>query len=449
VNALELAGAVRKRLMTARKVAETTLSRIAATDARLAAFTAVFPERAMTRAAHLDAEIAAGRDPGPLAGVPFAAKNLFDVAGIVTRAGAKVTAGHHPAARDADAVAALEARGAILVGVTNMDEFAYGFVTENAHDGTTRNPHDLERIAGGSSGGSAAAVAADLVPLALASDTNGSIRVPAALCGIFGIRPTFGRLSRRGAFPFASSLDTVGPFARTATDLCAAYAALDASFSPYTGELAGLRFARLGGYFDTGLTREARRAVEHVCAALGAVDDGTLDEAARARQAAFIITGAEGGELHAARLRTNADEFDPATRDRLAAGALLPAAWYIRAQRFRSWFREHLAECFTHIDVLVAPATPFSATLVGQRSLVVDGLDIEIRPNLGVFTQPLSLAGVPVATVPVIAPDTLPLGVQLIGRAGSENVLLALAMELERRGVVGAGAPSALLATAR
>ncbi len=449
MNALELAGAVRKRLMTARKVVEATLSRIAATDARLAAFTAVFPERAMTRAAHLDAEIAAGRDPGPLAGVPFAAKNLFDVAGIVTRAGAKVTAGHHPAARDADAVAALEARGAILVGVTNMDEFAYGFVTENAHDGTTRNPHDLERIAGGSSGGSAAAVAADLVPLALASDTNGSIRVPAALCGIFGIRPTFGRLSRRGAFPFASSLDTVGPFARTATDLCAAYAALDASFSPYTGELAGLRFARLGGYFDTGLTREARRAVEHVCAALGAVDDGTLDEAARARQAAFIITGAEGGELHAARLRTNADEFDPATRDRLAAGALLPAAWYIRAQRFRSWFREHLAECFTHIDVLVAPATPFSATLVGQRSLVVDGLDIEIRPNLGVFTQPLSLAGVPVATVPVIAPDTLPLGVQLIGRAGSENVLLALAMELERRGVVGAGAPSALLATAR
>jgi AtzE family amidohydrolase len=448
VTATDLARAVRARSMTARTAVETTLRRIAHGDARLAAFTAVFPERALSRAARIDADVAAGRDPGPLAGVPFAAKNLFDVAGIVTRAGAKVTAHHHPAARDADAVAALEARGAILVGVTNMDEFAYGFVTENAHDGTTRNPHDLERIAGGSSGGSAAAVAADWVPLALASDTNGSIRVPASFCGIFGIRPTFGRLSRRGAFPFASSLDTVGPLARTAADLSAAYAALDPRFVPYAGELAGLRFARLGGYFDTGLTRDARRAVDHVCAALGTIDDVTLDEAERAREAAFIITSAEGGELHAARLRTNADDFDPAVRDRLAAGALLPAAWYIRAQRFRSWFHEHIAETFARVDVLVAPATPFAATLAGQKTLVLDGSEIEIRPNVGVFTQPLTLAGLPIVTVPVIAPSTLPLGVQLIGRPGSENILLGLAQELERRGVVGAQAPPVLVQAA-
>ncbi len=440
MTAIELARSVRRGLMTARTLVDTTLARIAEADGRLAAFTALFPERARSRAARIDAEIARGGDPGPLAGVPFAAKNLFDVAGIVTRAGAKVTAHHHPAARDADSVAALEAHGAILVGVTNMDEFAYGFVTENVHDGTTRNPHDLDRIAGGSSGGSAAAVAADLVPLALASDTNGSIRVPAALCGIFGIRPTFGRLSRRGAFPFANSLDTVGPFARTAADLTAVYAALDPGFAPYTGELAGLRFARLGGYFDTGLTSEARRAVDHVCGALGTVDDVTLDEAARARQAAFIITSAESGELHTARLRTLADDFDPATRDRLAAGALLPAAWYIRAQRFRSWFHEDIAETFARADVLVAPATPFAATLAGQRTLMLDGTEIEIRPNLGVFTQPLTLAGVPIVTVPVFLGTALPLGVQLIGRAGGEAMLLGLAAELERRGVVGAQA---------
>jgi AtzE family amidohydrolase len=446
VTAAAIARSVRARETSASAVVDETLVRIADHDRRLLAFTATFGERARARAARIDAEIAAGRDPGPLAGVPFAAKNLFDVAGVVTRAGAKVTAYNAPAARDADAIAALEAQGAILIGATNMDEFAYGFVTENAHDGTTRNPHDLERIAGGSSGGSAAAVGADLVPLALASDTNGSIRVPAALCGIFGIRPTLGRLAHRGAFPFAASLDTIGPFAADAGDLSAAYAALDPHFTPYGGDVSALRVGQLDGYFATGLTREARDAVAHVCGAFGALDDITLPEAARAREAAFIITAAEGGELHAARLRTHAADFDPATRDRLAAGALLPAAWYIRAQRFRSWFHQRIGETFAHVDVLVAAATPFSATLAGQKTLLLDGAEVEIRPNLGVFTQPLSLAGIPVVTVPVITPGALPLGVQLIGRANSENMLLALAAELERRGVVGAMPARALAA---
>jgi AtzE family amidohydrolase len=449
VTAAEIAYSVRERSTTASAVVEHALAIIADIDRRLLAFTATFAERARVRAALIDAEIAAGRDPGPLAGVPFAAKNLFDVAGVVTRAGAKVTAHNPPAGRDADAVAALEAQGAILVGATNMDEFAYGFVTENAHDGTTRNPHDLDRIAGGSSGGSAAAVAAGLVPLALATDTNGSIRVPAALCGILGIRPTLGRLSHRGAFPFAASLDTIGPFAQTAVDLTAAFAALDPHFTPYIGDVSALRIGRLDGYFASGLTGEAYDAATHVCNAFGTLDDVTLPEAARAREAAFVITAAEGGELHAARLRSHADDFDPATRDRLAAGALLPAAWYIRAQRFRSWFYEQVAETFERVDVLVAAATPFSATLAGQRTRLLDGAEVEIRPNFGVFTQPLSLAGIPVVTVPVVGPGPLPLGVQLIGRANSENMLLALAAELERRGVTGAQPARALVSAAR
>jgi AtzE family amidohydrolase len=445
MTAAQVAGAVRGRSATATAVVENALARIAAIDGRLLAFTAVFADRALQRAALIDAAVASGVDPGPLAGVPFAAKNLFDVAGVVTRAGAKVTARYPPAVRDADAIVVLEAQGAILVGATNMDEFAYGFVTENAHDGTTRNPHDLERIAGGSSGGSAAAVAAGLVPLALASDTNGSIRLPAALCGIFGIRPTMGRLSRRGAFPFAASLDVVGPLAGTADDLTAAYAALDPHFVPFTGDVNGLRIGRLGGYFSCGLTSEAREAVAHVCAALGRVPEVTLSEAARARKAAFVITAAEGGELHAERLRTHADEFDPATRDRLIAGALVPAAWYIRAQRFRSAFHDRISAAFEDVDVLVAPVTPFAATLAGQKTLILDDVQIDIRPNFGVFTQPLSLAGIPIVTVPVVADGALPLGVQLVGRAGTESMLLALAAHLERRGVVGARPAPALL----
>jgi AtzE family amidohydrolase len=445
MTGLEIARAVRDRTRSARNVVQAALARIAEVDGSLLAFTAIFAERALARAAWIDAQIAADRDPGPLAGVPFAAKNLFDVAGVVTRAGAKATRNDPPATRDADLVAALEASGAILVGVTNMDEFAYGFVTENAHDGTTRNPHALDRIAGGSSGGSAAAVGADLGPLALGSDTNGSIRVPAALCGIFGIRPTLGTLSRRGAFPFCNSLDSVGPFARTATDLTAAYAALDTRFAPYAGNLRSLRIARLGGYFATGSTPEAQQAVERVCAALETTDEVTLAEAARAREAAFLITSAEAGELHADRLRTNAADFDPATRDRLTAGSLIPAAWYVRAQRFRSWFHGHINETFTRVDVLVAPATPYAATPVGQKTRMVESVEVEIRQHLGIFTQVLTLAGIPVVAVPVSEPGSLPLGVQLIGRAGSENVLLALAEDLERRGAVGAQAAPPLV----
>jgi 1-carboxybiuret hydrolase len=439
MTAAEIARAVGGRSASAQSIVAESLERIAAADSRLNAFTAVFNERALARAAAIDFAIAAGRDPGPLAGVPFAAKNLFDIAGVVTRAGAKVTLEDAPAAADAHAVVALERHGAVLVGATNMDEFAYGFVTENAHDGPTHNPHDATRIAGGSSGGSAAAVGAELVPLALASDTNGSIRVPAALCGIFGIRPTYGSLSTHGAYPFVNSLDTIGPFARTATDLTAAYAALSPAFESHAAP-AGLRCARLGGYFDEGMLPEARSAVDVVCSALGVNDAVELTHARQAREAAFLITAAEAGELHAARLRRRAAEYDPATRDRLIAGALMPAGWYVRAQRFRSFFRTQLAAAFATHDVLIAAATPYAATTIGQRTIVIDGVETEIRPNVGVFTQPITLGGVPVVAVPVIAPGMLPCGVQLIGRPGSECALLALAEELERIGAAGAGA---------
>jgi len=439
MTAAAIAADVRAKRRSARDVTVEALARIRARNAELNAFTGVFERRALERAEKIDALVAQDRDPGPLAGVPFAAKNLFDVAGFVTRAGAKVTAGDPPAARDADAVAAWEGSGAVLVGVTNMDEFAYGFVTENAHDGPTRNPHDAERIAGGSSGGSAAAVGAELVPLALASDTNGSIRVPAALCGIFGIRPTYGRLSRRGAYPFVESLDTIGPLARTAADLRLSYASLDPHFRPPAVPFTP-RCARLGGYFDSGLLPEARRAVDTVCTALGATTVIELAHAREAREAAFLITAAEGGALHLDRLRSRAGEYDPATRDRLIAGALTPSAWYLRAQRFAAVFRAEMARTFATHDVLIAPVTPYPATLIGQKTIEIDGLSTEIRPNLGIFTQPITLAGCPVVSVPVVVRGALPLGVQLIGPAGSESLLLAVAEQLEAHGAVGAGA---------
>src|SRR3954469_13726520 len=213
--ASEIAHAVSARTMSAAAAVDAALARIAKHDAVLNSFTNVVADRARARARAIDAAIAAGKNPGPLAGVPFAVKNLFDVKGLPTRAGSKINRDLAPSPRDAALVERLEAAGAVLVGALNMGEYAYDFTGENVHDGPSRNPHDTTRMTGGSSGGSGAAVGGGLVPLALGSDTNGSIRVPSSFCGIFGLKPTYGRLSRARSFPFVASLDHLGPFARS------------------------------------------------------------------------------------------------------------------------------------------------------------------------------------------------------------------------------------------
>src|SRR5437867_1061792 len=334
MTAHTIAAAVRSRRLSAHEITAAALDRIAWRDRKLNCFTLVRRDAALAEAVALDARIAGGEDPGPLAGVPFAAKNLFDVTGVTTVAGARIEAERAPATRDAAAVAALRRAGAILVGATNMDEYAYGFSTENTHYGATRNPHDPARVAGGSSGGSAAAVAAGLVPLALGTDTNGSIRVPAALCGIFGLKPTFGRLSRAGVFPLASSLDHVGPFARSVADLALAFDALqgpdatdpvctDRPAEPCGPELhrgvAGLRLAVAGGHFAALATEGSLDAVSRVAAALGVTTQATLPEAHRPR--AEHDDGGRGRGIHAVAPR----RLHPAAVVHRPAGDLGPA----------------------------------------------------------------------------------------------------------------------------
>src|SRR5216683_1339586 len=224
--ASEIAKAVSGRKMSALEVIEAALARIAKHDSVLNSFTDVTANRARAKAKAIDAAIAAGKNVGPLAGVPFAVKNLFDVQGLSTRAGSKINRDLAPAKHDATLIERMEAAGAVLVGALNMGEYAYDFTGENVHDGPSRNPHDLTRMTGGSSGGSGGAVGGGLVPLALGSDTNGSIRVPSSFCGIFGLKPTYGRLSRARTFPFVFSLDHLGPFARNVGDLALAYDAM-------------------------------------------------------------------------------------------------------------------------------------------------------------------------------------------------------------------------------
>jgi AtzE family amidohydrolase len=453
-SANEIAAAIGDGTVSARDVVTASLDRIERNRV-LNAFTSVLAQRALARADAVDMARRNGDTLGPLAGVPFGVKNLFDVAGIPTLAGSKINRAHPPAAHDATLISRLEAAGAILVGALNMGEYAYDFTGENIHDGPSRNPHDTSRMTGGSSGGSGGAVAGGLVPLALGSDTNGSIRVPASLCGIFGLKPTYGRLSRARTFPFVASLDHLGPLARTTKDLALAYDAMqgydpldpvciDQPVQPTAGlldrGLDGLRIAKAGGYFRTGAFPEALAALDHVAAALGASAEIELPEARRARGAAYVITATEGAALHLDRLRRQASDFDPAVRDRLIAGALVPASLVIQAQKFRRWYRERVLELFAGVDAILAPATPCTAPALGQQTFVLDGVELPVRANLGIYTQPISFIGLPVVAVPVPL-KPMPIGVQIIAAPGREDVALRIAHALESKGVVSAPRP--------
>jgi aspartyl-tRNA(Asn)/glutamyl-tRNA(Gln) amidotransferase subunit A len=456
-GAVEIAVAVGAGHVRATDVVAACLDNIARLNPVLNAFTTVTAERARAKAAALDAAIAAGTKPGPLAGVPFAVKNLIDVAGLPTLAGSKINRDHPPASADAPLVARLEAAGAILVGALNMGEYAYDFTGENVHEGPSRNPFDTARMSGGSSGGSGSAVGGQLVPLALGSDTNGSIRVPASFCGAFGLKPTYGRLTRAGSFPFVSSLDHLGPLARSAADLAAAYDAMqgydpadpvcvDRPVEPVSGGLdagiGGLRIASAGGYFRTGASAEALAALDGIAAALGVSETVTIPDVQRARSAAYIITTVEGAALHLERLRTRPDDFDADVRDRLIAGALVPSTAVVQAQKFRRWYREEVLRLFQHVDAILAPATPCVAPLIGQKTFVLDGKEMPVRPNIGIYTQPISFIGLPVVAVPVPTALGLPIGVQIITAPWREDLALRIARALEVSGAARSPMPN-------
>ena len=371
------------------------------------------------------------------AGVPFAVKNLFDVAGLATLAGSKINREHAPAKADATLIARMEAAGAVLVGALNMGEYAYDFTGENVHDGPSRNPHDTGRMTGGSSGGSGGAVAGGLVPISLGSDTNGSIRVPSSLCGLFGLKPTYGRLSRARTFPFVASLDHLGPLARSTRDLTLAYDAMQgydaddpvcakrpvepASPSLEQG-ISGLRIVVAGGYFQRGAFPEALQAVDRIAKALGATRIVELPEAARARAAAYVITATEGaapasGAAAHSRRRFRSGRARPADRRRDAAGvaggegAEVPPL--VPRRRWRS--------CSTASMSFWRPPRPAARRDSGRRRMVLDGAEMPLRPNIGIYTQPISFIGLPVVAVPVAAASRCRSGCRSSPRRGART----------------------------
>jgi len=282
--------------------------------------------------------------------------------------------------------------------------------------------------------------------------------VPSSFCGIFGLKPTYGRLSRARSFPFVASFDHLGPFARNVGDLALAYDAMqgpdadDAACTtrpvePVASLLAqgidGLRIAIAGGYFQKNVFPEAVEAVSRVAKALDATTTIEIPEAARARAAAYVISTTEGASLHLDRLRKRPNDFDPAVRDRLIAGAMVPAPLVDRAQKFRRWYRAKVLELFRSVDVIIAPATPCTAPKLGQVNFVLDGVELPVRANIGIHTQPISFIGLPVVAVPIpLVP--MPIGVQIIAAPWREDIALRVAHALERAGVATAPLPRGL-----
>ena len=441
-SALEIAAHIRSGDVLCRDVIQATLDTITAEDNAYTSFVSLDPQRALCAAESIDAARREGRPLGPLAGVPYAVKDLFDVKGEVTRAGAALREMASPAKRDALLVRRLNEAGAINLGRLNMDAFAYGFATVNARYGTTRNPYDVSRLAGGSSGGSAAAVAAGFVPLSLGSDTNGSVRVPASLCGLYGLRPSFGRLPMSGVFPFVDVLDTAGPFARSVADLETAYWILSKRRAPE--RLKGrLKVARLDGWFRPQGELDSSAGVDAIGAYFGKAPRLTLRHAEAARSAAFLLTSKAGGLLHLEELQRDPMGYDPAVRDRLVAGCALSDAWVNDAKSILVLANAEIDAALTRYDILIAPATPCIAPKISEDLIEIGGQKVSARANLGLYTQPLSPAGVPILTVPLKRPGQLPLGVQLIARKGGEPHLFKMARDLEAGGLIGYSPPSA------
>jgi aspartyl-tRNA(Asn)/glutamyl-tRNA(Gln) amidotransferase subunit A len=441
----ELGRRIARRELSPVEVTRALLERIERLDARLNAFLTVSADRALTEATAAEREIAAGQSRGPLHGVPMALKDLFDTAGLATTAGSRILAGNLPA-RDAAATERLRAAGLVLLGKTSLHEFAYGTTSDNPHYGPCRNPWDLERSPGGSSGGNGAGLAAGLFPLSLGTDTGGSIRIPAGACGVVGLKPTLGRVSRRGVFPLSWSLDTVGPMARTVED---AALLLNVIAGPDPGdEWCSTRpaedFARELERGARGLTLGVPRAwfFDGVGPAVGAAVraalevleragarriEVTLPDMAQAHTAAHAILASEASALHEPWLRARPGDYGGDVRRALELGHLIPAVDYVNARRMQAQVRAGFRAALAEADVLIVPTLPGAPPRVGEP------MSREPAVAWNRFMTPGNLTGFPALSLPCGFDEArLPVGLQIIGRPFEEVTVLRAGRAFER-----------------
>lgn len=464
----QLQRALRERKISAEEAARGCLDRIRSGDAEIKAFLSVRADAALAEARETDRRFAAGETMAPLAGVPVALKDNMLLEGEVVTAGSRVLE-HYEAAYDSFVVGKLKEAGAVILGKTNLDEFAMGSSTENSSYQVTRNPKDTERVAGGSSGGSAAAVAADFAVAALGSDTGGSIRQPAALCGVVGMKPTYGRVSRSGLIAMASSLDQIGTFTKTVTDARIAFDAIrgydpmDATSAPMTDEMDALSWEKVKAftvgipeeYFIEGLDPAIEKGVEAAIAALK--DMGipfrkiSLPHTKYALSSYYIVMPAEvsanlarfdgiryGRKEGAQKLsdvyfKTRGAGFGRETKRRIILGTFVLSsgyydAYYAKAQQVRGLIKHDFDQAFKSVDVILTPVTPTPAFKIGEKA--DDPLAMYLSD---IFTIPVNLAGLPGISIPCAAhPGKLPIGFQLIGQHFRETDILSLGEYYEK-----------------
>ncbi|NRQ38750.1 amidase [Nonomuraea sp. NN258] len=422
----ELARDLRAGLTSAAELTERALDAIAERDPELNAFVTVDADGARAAARAADAELAAGTWHGPLHGVPVAVKDLIMTAGLRTTAGSRHFAEHVPDS-DATCVARLRRGGAVIVGKTTTHEFAYGPTGDRSANGPSRNPHDPARMSGGSSGGSAAAVAAGLVPLALGTDTGGSVRIPAALCGVAGFKPAYGAISAAGVFPLSLSFDHVGVLAGDARDCLLAYRALADDPSGVADPVPGdVRVAWLdpAGFFagDPRVVDVARQLAGDVPEVR--LPDGLADGL---RETYTVIQSCETSAVHAERLTGAPELFDAEVLERLSAAALTPGWRLVRAMNARPVLAALADALFDRHDVLALPTVPITAPPLGLRESELDGRPIAVRAALLSLTSPWNVLKLPALTVPAGTVDGLPVGLQFVCRPGDEHLLFAAA----------------------
>ena len=435
------------------EVVRTYLERISGLDPTVRAFITVSADAALEAARAAESALMTGHAVGPLHGVPWAPKDLYSTMGLRTTGGSKILREWVPS-EDSTVVARLTRAGAIVLGKLNMHEFAYGPEGINAHYGDTRNPWsaDAHRIAGGSSSGSGAAVAAALAPGSLGSDTGGSIRIPASLCGITGLKPTYGRVSRAGVLPLAWSMDHVGPMARSARD-CALMLSAIAGYDPadpttsvlpvpdygaaLTGDVKGLRVGLLRAHFTDPAAPEVRAAVEGVAKQLeqgGAlVDDVNLTQVIHVATASAAIVASEALAYHAPWMRSRAQDYQPDVRERLRLGAFVNGAHYVRAQQIRALVAREIDEALARRDVLLAPATPLVAPVLGERETALGDGPSDVRAALLRCTRPFNFSGHPACAAPCgFTAAGLPIGAQIVGRPFDEATVLRVVDAYQR-----------------
>jgi len=439
---------IRARKISPVELLEATLQRIEALNPKLNAFITIAGEQTRDAARKAEREILRKRYRGPLHGIPIALKDNIETEGLRTTAGSKILADFVPD-EDAVVVRALRRAGAIIIGKTNLHEFAYGITTENPHYGPSRNPWDLERIAGGSSGGSAVAVATGMAFAALGTDTGGSIRIPASLCGIVGLKPTYGRVSCRGVIPLSRSLDHVGPLARSVADAALLLEVLSDTRHPFhspfstrksstrtsrRAKLGKITFGRPSEFLFDRLNEEVQSAIEAAMnrfeKAGARVTQISLPNAAKWGEAGTQIALAEARRYHESQgyYPARAEEYGDDVRKRLEQGATVRAIDYLQAMETRDRAASEFDAAFACADVIIAPATPVAATRIGESIVKIRGEEETIRSAMVRFSRPANLSGNPALSIPSgWTKNGLPIGLQLIGKRWDERTLLQIA----------------------